>query len=398
MRNTWKIAKWEVFRNLTNKQFIIGLLITPLIMAVFGGLPALLERWNKPAEVTYYVIDHIEALPALESMLPDNIILEKFEDESMVAVAVQDKKANGYFTLSQKFLEKGELELIYNEHSNTGISALSQALTTILQQARLSRAEINREQLAFLTAPVQINQVPLKEDSEPKDLKLVVSVVFTILIFYLIIISGSMLMQSALQEKRDRMAEVVLSSIKPAQLMQGKILGHFFLGVIQLSFWLALGLPLAIYFLDFPVLEALQAVNVPLLLFFGLCGFLLFSALFVSMGATMEDLQSAGNSQGLVVMLPMLPILFIAPIVSNPDGTVAVFASLFPLTSPSIMMVRTGMTEVPLWQLFTSGALLLITTWLIVKAAAKIFRIGMLMYGKNATMGEIFKWLRYKEN
>ncbi len=398
MGDTWKIAKWEVLRNLTNKQFIIGLLITPLIMAVFIGLPALLERWNKPAAVTYYVIDEIEALPALGTMLPENIILKEFEDEETIAAVVQAEKASGYFTLSREFLKSGRIELVYSDHSSTGVAALSQALTTILQQSRLREVEIRPEQLAFLTAPAQINRTPLKEDQEPEALEMIVNIVFTVLIFYLILTSGSMLMQSALQEKRDRMAEVVLSSIKPAQLMQGKILGHFFLGVIQLAFWLALGLPLAIYFIDFPVLEALQAVNVPLLLFFGLCGYLLFSALFVSMGATMEDLQSAGNSQGLVIMMPMLSFLFIAPLTTNPDGTVALFASLFPLTSPSIMMVRAGMTKVPLWQILTSGALLLLTTWLIVRAAAKIFRIGMLMYGKNATMGEIVKWLRYKEN
>jgi len=98
------------------------------------------------------------------------------------------------------------------------------------------------------------------------------------------------------------MAEVVLSSIRPATLMQGKIVGHFLLGLIQLGFWLALGLPIAVYFLDIPVLEALKAVNLPVILVFGLGGYLLFSALFVSLGATMEDMQSASNSQGLVVM------------------------------------------------------------------------------------------------
>lgn len=227
---------------------------------------------------------------------------------------------------------------------------------------------------------------------------MIVSVVFTILIFFLIFTSGTMLMQSALQEKRDRMAEVVLSSIRPATLMQGKIVGHFLLGLIQLGFWLALGLPIAVYFLDFPVLEALKAVNLPVILVFGLGGYLLFSALFVSLGATMEDMQSASNSQGLVVMLPMLGFLFMGPVTTNPDGAIAVFASLFPFTSPSIMMLRSGLTTVPLWQNLTAMALLLGTAFLTTLMATKIFRLGMLMYGKNATPREIIRWLRYKEN
>ncbi|HHY09214.1 MAG TPA: hypothetical protein GX528_01465, partial [Firmicutes bacterium] len=170
MGDTWKIAKWEVLRNLTNKKFIIGLLITPLIMAVFIGLPALLERWNKPAAVTYYVIDEIEALPALGTMLPENIILKEFEDEETIAAVVQAEKASGYFTLSREFLKSGRIELVYSDHSSTGVAALSQALTTILQQSRLREVEIRPEQLAFLTAPAQINRTPLKEDQEPEAL------------------------------------------------------------------------------------------------------------------------------------------------------------------------------------------------------------------------------------
>ena len=125
---------------------------------------------------------------------------------------------------------------------------------------------------------------------------------------------------------------------------------------------------------------------------------LLYSALFVGLGATMEDVRSAGNAQGLVVMLPMLAFLFIGPVFNNPDGSMAVFASIFPLTSSTIMMLRSGLTVVPLWQLLTSGALLLVTSYAAMRAAAKIFRVGMLMYGKSATPKEILRWLRYKES
>lgn len=398
MRQLWKVAKWEVMRNLTNKQFLIGLLLTPLLMAVFGGLPALLERWNQPATSTYYVVDQLEAVPALQKALPENVVLKEYEDLHSVAAAVEEDKASGYFLLSADFLRTGQLDLWYNERNTAGLSALNQALSTVLQQARLKSAEIDQQELAFLTAPAQVSRRPMEEDLEPESLGMIATLVFTVLVFFLILTSSSMLMYSALQEKRDRMAEVILSSIKPIRLMQGKILGHFLLGVIQLSFWLLLGIPLAVYLLEFPVLEAVAAVNFPVLLFFGLCGFLMFSTIFVSLGATMEDIQSTGNAQGLVVMLPMLSFLFIAPVATNPDGTVALFASFFPITSPAITMIRSGLTKVPLWQFLTSGALLLVSTWLIVNAASKIFRTGMLLYGKNATLGEVLKWLRYKEH
>jgi ABC-2 type transport system permease protein len=398
MRNAWKIASWEVLRNLTNKQFIFGLIITPLIMALFIVVPVFLERMNQPSEITYYVVDELGATATLKELLPTHVVLVEAEPGSDLRELVLSKKGAGYFLLQESFVTTGQLELFYNDSNSQAVSSLRQALTALLQQLRLAGSGVSPEELALLTASAQVQQVPLKEEAQPQTMHLVVSSVFTGLVYFLVFTSGTMLMQSAVQEKRDRMAEVVLSSISPRELMQGKIVGHFLLGLIQLGFWLALGLPFAVRFLEFPILEALRAVNLPVILAFGLGGYLLFSALFVGLGATMEDLQSAGNAQSIVIMLPMLAFLFLGPVISNPNGSIAVFASLFPLTSSAIMMLRSGFTAVPLWQQLLSAALLLITAFITMRASAKIFRVGMLMYGKNATPKEVWKWLRYRES
>lgn len=398
MRNAWKIASWEVLRNLTNKQFIFGLIITPLIMALFIVVPVFLERMNQPSEITYYVVDELGAADTLKELLPTHVVLVEAEPGSDLRELVLSKKGAGYFLLQESFVTTGQLELFYNDSNSQAVSSLRQALTALLQQLRLAGSRVSPEELALLTASAQVQQVPLKEEAQPQTMHLVVSSVFTGLVYFLVFTSGTMLMQSAVQEKRDRMAEVVLSSISPRELMQGKIVGHFLLGLIQLGFWLALGLPFAVRFLEFPILEALRAVNLPVILAFGLGGYLLFSALFVGLGATMEDLQSAGNAQSIVIMLPMLAFLFLGPVISNPNGSIAVFASLFPLTSSAIMMLRSGFTAVPLWQQLLSAALLLITAFITMRASAKIFRVGMLMYGKNATPKEVWKWLRYRES
>lgn len=398
MRNAWKIASWEVLRNLTNKQFIFGLIITPLIMALFIVVPVFLERMNQPSEITYYVVDELGAADTLKELLPTHVVLVEAEPGSDLRELVLSKKGAGYFLLQESFVTTGQLELFCNDSNSQAVSSLRQALTALLQQLRLAGSGVSPEELALLTASAQVQQVPLKEEAQPQTMHLVVSSVFTGLVYFLVFTSGTMLMQSAVQEKRDRMAEVVLSSISPRELMQGKIVGHFLLGLIQLGFWLALGLPFAVRFLDFPILEALRAVNLPVILAFGLGGYLLFSALFVGLGATMEDLQSAGNAQSIVIMLPMLAFLFLGPVISNPNGSIAVFASLFPLTSSAIMMLRSGFTAVPLWQQLLSAALLLITAFITMRASAKIFRVGMLMYGKNATPKEVWKWLRYRES
>ncbi|HBN95987.1 MAG TPA: hypothetical protein DDZ66_06785, partial [Firmicutes bacterium] len=383
MKGLWKIANWEITRNLTNKQFIIGLLLTPVLMGLFAGVPTLLDRLNQPSLSTYYVVDHLGELASLQALLPENIALKEHQDSGSIADVVRDTNSSGYFTLDQSFITTGQIDVVYNDRSMETLSTVKGSLTALLQQIRLAHSDISLEQLAFVNAPAQVREVALDEELEPQTMHMIVAMVFTVLVFFLILTSGTMLMQSALQEKRDRMAEVVLSSVRSVQLMQGKILGHFLLGLMQLIFWIAIGLPIARYFWDFSIMEALAAVDVPVILFFGLGGYLLYSALFVGLGATMEDLQSASNSQSLVIMLPALSFLFLGPVISNPDGTIAVFASIFPFTSPAIMMLRSGLTVVPLWQTLGSAALLLLTAWVIILLASKIFRIGMLMYGKN---------------
>jgi ABC-2 type transport system permease protein len=398
MKGLWKIANWEITRNLTNKQFIIGLLLTPVLMGLFAGVPILLDRLNQPSLSTYYVVDHLGELASLQALLPENIALKEHQDSGSIADVVRDTNSSGYFTLDQSFITTGQIDVVYNDRSMETLSTVKGSLTALLQQIRLAHSDISLEQLAFVNAPAQVREVALDEELEPQTMHMIVAMVFTVLVFFLILTSGTMLMQSALQEKRDRMAEVVLSSVRSVQLMQGKILGHFLLGLMQLIFWIAIGLPIARYFWDFSIMEALAAVDVPVILFFGLGGYLLYSALFVGLGATMEDLQSASNSQSLVIMLPALSFLFLGPVISNPDGTIAVFASIFPFTSPAIMMLRSGLTVVPLWQTLGSAALLLLTAWVIILLASKIFRIGMLMYGKNASFKEVVKWIHYKES
>lgn len=276
MRDVWKIAKWEITRNLTNKQFIIGLLLTPLMMALFGGVPILLEKWNQPAIITYYVVDELDDLSSIQELLPQNIHLKEATDVYTVAKTVQETKASGFFHLTSAFLATGEVDLVYNDRNSGGLASIERALTAFLFRRH-----------AHAKCP------PGKMRPH---------------------IRGSLILHS------------------PRQTYARK------------------------------------------------------------------DLQSASNSQGLVVMLPMLSFLFLGPVISNPDGVIALFASLFPFTSPAMMMLRSGLTVVPRWQLLVSGSLLVLTTWATIMMAAKVFRIGMLMYGKNATMQEIFKWLRYKEN
>ena len=201
--------------------------------------------------------------------------------------------------------------------------------------------------------------------------------------------------QSASLEKKDKIAEIILSSVTPGELMQGKIIGYFILGLLQSAVLLVFVVPLAMWNLDFPVLEYLFVPETLLFIAIAILGYLLFASLFVGIGATLEDVSASGNFQGIVMMLPFLPFIFISPVFSNPNGVIAQIGTYFPFTTPGVLMMRLAMLEEWPWvEIIIALAILIVSIWIFMKLAGKIFQVGILMYGKNATPKEIWRWLR----
>lgn len=397
MTMLWQIVRWEVMRYLRNKQFILGLLITPIIFALFGALPALIARFDQPRAATYLVIDELDATPFLSKMLADSAVFieRRFDDEQSLAAAVLDGKADGYFVLDENFVTTGTLS-IYVEKQRQRPEALNGALGTLLQSIRMQEQQIDADVLSYVSArPVFITSVLTVDDGESPLGGIPMAIVFGLLLFFLIVSSGSMLLQSAVQEKRDRMSEVILSSVSADTLMSGKIIGHFFLGALQISFWVAIGAPVAHFAFKLPIADYIIPSLIPVFAMFTLLGYLFYAALFVGIGATMEDIQSASNTQGLVFMLPMLSFLVIGPVTTNPEGLIARIATLFPVTTPTVAILRAGLDAMTAWEITVAVTIMMVSTWLVVKGASRLFRTGMLMYGKNATWKEMWKWMRH---
>ncbi|SDH51322.1 ABC transporter permease [Desulfosporosinus hippei] len=397
MKLTWKIAKWEFTRNFTNKQFLIGLLLTPIIMLLFAGVPQLISKLDKPQQEVFYVIDEISEFGQLvEAATDTNLKFVPYQGEQAeLDELVLEEEATGYFILNQAFLKTGQVQ-VHTAEKKVVFKELQGLLSNLLQGLRVQEIGIKQEQVAYLTSPALLSSVQIGGESNgDQSNRIGVSIALAGIVLFLIFTSGAMLLQSALQEKQDRMAEIILSSVSSDNLMQGKIIGHFLLGISQLVLWLSIGLPAAWYFLDIPIFEMISLGQLPILIFFALTGYLLFAALFVGIGSTMTDMQSASNTQGMVFMLPMLGFIFVGPVISNPNGLAAQIGTFFPLTSPTITILRLGLAEVPTWELVVAAITLLVTTLLVIKAAAKLFRVGMLMYGKSASAAEMWKWMRY---
>ncbi len=233
-------------------------------------------------------------------------------------------------------------------------------------------------------------------------------------------IYGASVMRGVIEEKANRIIEVMASSVKSFELMMGKVVGLGLLGLTQLTFWVFLG---AIVFLikgdivslfvspemqmaanmgqqspDFATtISNLPTPDIGIVLgffFYFLSGYFIYATLFAAIGSAVDQESDAQQLQFPVMMPLIIPMLFIQYIMSNPESVLSVVFSLFPFFSPILMIVRIASTEVPLWQIGLSVALMVITFFFCIWLAAKIYRIGILMYGRKPSFKDLIKWAR----
>ena len=301
-----------------------------------------------------------------------------------------------------------------------------------LESIRLQRVGIDQEVLASTKSKVDIATVALSEGGEKTSSSgaaFAVGYAGAFLIYMSVFIYGAQVMRGVLEEKTNRIVEVIISSVKPFQLMLGKITGVALVGLTQFLLWIVLGFAVTTFTsaafglnekavvqagklarpeatptptADNPVTSALaglETMNMPLVvgtfLFYFLGGYLLYSALFAAIGAAADN-ETDTQQFMFPITIPLIASIVVAQVVlQDPDGSVAFWMSMFPLTSPIIMMVRIPF-GVPPWQLVLSMVLLVAgfvaTTWL----AARIYRVGILMYGKKVNFRELSKWVFYK--
>lgn len=395
MKDSLKVASWEIKKMLRNKSFLISILLTPVFMVVFGALPSLLAMFESDRSFTLHVIDEIGVFDTLvASTANQNVVLEKYDgDAATLEALVLGKNSEGFLVLAPDIYETRTVVISMGGDGIPNIDSFNRTLELTLRRSLLERHGLDSEAITAATTSFATKTVSLTQKGDM--FVKIIPAIFGGLIIMAVFITGMMTMQSAIVDKKDRMAEILLSSITPYSLMQGKILGYFVLGMIQVLSWLSFGLVAAYLALRIPVWHYLFVPQMPLVLFFALTGYLLYSSILVSFGATIEDMATATNFQSMVTMIPMLPIFFIGPVIVNPNGAIAKIGSYFPLTSPGVMLLRlTLSTTMTTLDILLPALLLVATVWLMMRLAGKIFKTGILMYGKNATPTEVWRWIR----
>lgn len=401
MHNTKKVAKWEIKRNMKSKSFIIGLFLTPIIFLAFLLLPELFSSDDEPATTTVYVNDQLGVYEQLEAAAANTEWnMEPTDSTQQEATAALEEDTDAaYIFIDEQSVESGTVAVYTSEETSDAFMDEVQLLGGPLQLMQIEQLGLTAEEAGMVAQGIIFEDA----SNEPEQaglfsetmLERVVPGAFAAVVMLSIVFTGMAIFQSASQEKKDKIAEIILSSLTPAELMQGKIIGYFVLGLIQVVVYVLIALPVLIWRVDVPIIEYLFVPELLVLLLIAILGYLLYAALFVGIGATMADISTAGNFQGMVMMLPFSPFLFIGPVFSDPSGIWAQIGSYIPFTAPGVLIMRLSLLEQWPWvEIVIATAILAISVWVFMKLAGKIFKIGILMYGKNATPGEIWKWIR----
>src|SRR5690625_502793 len=415
MRQTFKIAAWEIKRNMKNKSFIISLFLTPAIIALFIFIPTLFDDSDSdPETIHIFVDDELGVFPMFESIttgdeLTNWDLKETTLTHDEVIEQLKEEEQAAYVSLNENVLEDNVLTVYTSDVIDDNFTYQVHIFGEILKQYELEQLSLTDEELAVVTQEFAVDMEEITDEKSPDEAasgaegsgasaeesyrKIIPGIVSGIILFS-IVISGMMIFQSASQEKKDKIAEIILSSVTPSELMQGKIIGYFALGIIQVIVWLGLASPVILWKVDMPIFKYLFVPELAVFLTIAILGYLIFASLFVGLGATIEDVSTSGNFQGLVFMLPFIPFMLLGPVITDPNGIVAKVGSFIPLTSPGILLFRLTMIEEwPKLEIALCIVILLVSVWLLMKLAGKVFQTGILLYGKNATPREIWRWL-----
>ncbi|MHA6250580.1 ABC transporter permease [Oceanobacillus sp. CAU 1775] len=416
MKNSMKVAKWEIKRNVKNKSFIISLFLTPLLIIGFGFIGSLIGGGSEDDvadadEILLYVHDAIGVYDEIEATATaadlNWTVSQTDITEDEVESELVDSENVAYLFLNEETVSSGSIPVYTSEGMDAFFIHQISTLQGPVLAYQMDQLGLTDEQAAAVMQGVYFEEVNIAsgetdgtvvEESGFADDEFIAKLVpagFAAIILISIVFTGMAIFQSASQEKKEKIAEIILSSLTPGELMQGKIIGYFVLGLIQTAVLMIFLIPYLLYLTDIPFFEYLFVPETILYLALAVLNYLMFAAIFVGIGATMEDISTAGNFQGLVMMLPFLPAIFIGPVLADPSGLMAQIGTYIPFTAPGVLLVRLAMLDVWPWiEIIISLVIIIVSTGLFIRLAGKIFQVGILMYGKNATPGEIWKWIR----
>lgn len=431
------IIKREYFTKVKNKSFIVMTILSPMIMIALIAVVAYLSQINNNKQRTISVLDEsgfVSDVFKKEGNITYEVLQNVTLDEAIAQVKEKEHYGLLYIPNTSDINAIAEHVKFYSEDSPslTIMSDLESKLEKKFTDVKLQLDGVDVEKIKTAKTNINISQESFTGEMTSKIdniLKLSFGGIAGYLLFMFIIIYGNMIMRSVIEEKTSRIIEVIISSVKPIQLMMGKIIGTSLAGITQFVIWIILGglammILSSIFGVNFSGIDASQQemmqqamqnsenvndmqlvitafYNLPIanlaiaFMCFFLGGYLLYSSFYAAIGAAVDN-ETDTQQFIMPILMPLILAVYVGifTVIEDPHGTVSTVFSFIPLTSPVVMLMRIPF-GVPIWQQLLSLGLLIGTFMLTVWFAAKIYRVGILMYGKKPTYKELYKWLKY---
>jgi ABC-2 type transport system permease protein len=413
MNKTLAVARWEFIEKVRTKAFIIGLFMTPMILAVFMVLPSLMSKGEQETTKKIGVVDETRMLTrvindrlkekySLESGIPTYRLIE-IRDENMereyLKIIAQAKvlsgELEGYFFIPMNVMDSGRVEYRAENVGNVrDQERFSKTLKDIITERRLQQAGYNPATIKKLIADIDIKTIKVSKQGVEKESGFMetffTGYIFIMLLMFLVISSGQLLIRSVVEEKSNRIIEVLVSSCSARELMSGKIIGLSLLGLATIAFWV-----LILIAVNFAAnIPFVTVDNLFLLLIYFILGYFMYVAIFIAAGSTVSTEQEAQQMTGYVTLLLVLPIAFAVPVMMNPDSMLVKVLSQIPLLTPTMMALRFSVRVPEVWEIILSFITLSLSIIGLMWMASKIFRIGILVTGKKPDLKEILHWLK----
>jgi ABC-2 type transport system permease protein len=396
MNKTLEVAKYEYTRHVSKKSFWIGLLALPIGLLLLIGLSMFMSASSIDTSPVGYVDQ--SGLMTLKPKIVDttglfseNVQLIAYNSIEDASKAAESAQIQAYVVIPENYLSS--FKLAY--HFNKPINSVIQDNITDFVRTNLMEGESVPNLARIQTSPEFISQsLDGTKTASPDDfLKIFIPVLIGILFFFVVIMSGSYLLQAVVEEKENRTMEVMVTSVSPNQLMAGKILGNISVGLTQLILWAIVAFILANVFRDrvpflFELDLSFKDLAVPILLL--LPAFVFTAALMATLGATVTDTEESSQVSGIVILPMTLPYYFMAVFMQNPNGALSRILSYFPLSSPIATTLRMAFTNLPTFEIVAIFVSQVLFAFFSVWLAGKAFRRGMLNYSKRLKLKDIF--------
>jgi len=404
----WAIVKREYIERVRSKAFVIGTILGPLLMAAMIVVPTLAAR-SKGKALRLAVVDAKGDLgPAVEAALAEQKsdgrarfqvvpAKEVGATEADFKQAVIEQRLDGYLALPADVVETANASYYGRNVSNfSDLRSIENTAGGVLVSRRLEAAGLDASRVKSLTRELDMKKIRLSETGEREDRG--AAMILLMILYISILVWGQAVLSSVIEEKTSRVVEVMAAGVPSTTLLLGKLVGVGAAGLTQFLVWavslflVSLASAGAISGLALPEITPLMLVS---FVVFYLLGYFFYSALYAAIGSSVNTVQEA---QGLVfpVMLPLVMSMVCWPaVMAAPDGALAVTTSMIPGMSPLIMFLRIVILQPPMWQILLSMALLVLGILAVVWFAARVYRVGILMYGKRPTFPEILRWVRH---